>query len=307
MRLLLALCILLTLTGCAGIETGHQWDPAASPPPAKLQPTARIDSDKINESSGIIRSRNYDDVYWTHNDSGDAARIYAIRRDGTQIVPEWTRRVGFDYQGVAIGGAVNIDWEDIASDADGNLYIGAFGNNANARRDLGIYVLPEPNPFEAVQARPLKLISFRWEDQTAFPPEQRNFDCEAMVVFDGEVYLLTKHRSDANTKLYRLESQDPNYQNIARLIGTFPLTGPVTAADISADGRRLAVLAIGAVYIFEGKPGHWFSGSVTHLPVAIGQCEAITFIDPETLMMTNEGRDIFEVQTDSLVPLPFSI
>ena len=44
--------------------------------------TARIGSPAISESSGIIKSRSHDDVYWTHNDSGHAPVLFAINLDG---------------------------------------------------------------------------------------------------------------------------------------------------------------------------------------------------------------------------------
>ena len=49
------------------------------------------------------------------------------------------------YPGVRLDGAANFDWEDIAIDGE-TLYVPDMGNNGNARRDLGVYVLPEPNP-----------------------------------------------------------------------------------------------------------------------------------------------------------------
>ena len=81
------------------------------------------------------------DVFWTHNDSGDAARVFATDRDGKLIQPDW---YGGDYEGLKIKGAYNIDWEDIAIDNKGNLVIGAFGNNGNARRDLCLYLILNP-------------------------------------------------------------------------------------------------------------------------------------------------------------------
>ena len=54
-----------------------------------LIPYALIDFDEIVESSGIIKSKKYPGVFWTHNDSGDSARIFAITEDGKIIKPKW--------------------------------------------------------------------------------------------------------------------------------------------------------------------------------------------------------------------------
>ena len=58
---------------------------------------AKFVSSMINESSGIVRGRINADVYWTHNDSGDAARLFAVTRDGVLIKPVWFEG---DYEGI---------------------------------------------------------------------------------------------------------------------------------------------------------------------------------------------------------------
>src|SRR5262245_57051971 len=45
----------------------------------------RLDAREISESSGIVESRRYPGVYWTHNDSGNGAEIFAITREGKLI------------------------------------------------------------------------------------------------------------------------------------------------------------------------------------------------------------------------------
>ena len=94
----------------------------------------RMESDEIRESSGLVKSRTYPGVFWTHNDSGDTPRIFAISAEG-ELVAE-----------VAVEDADHLDWEDIAVDDSGHLYVGDFGNNLNTRRDLVVYRMPEPDP-----------------------------------------------------------------------------------------------------------------------------------------------------------------
>src|SRR4051812_12104938 len=45
----------------------------------------KIESPGVKESSGIVASRQFKDVFWTHNDSGNAPVIYAITREGKAI------------------------------------------------------------------------------------------------------------------------------------------------------------------------------------------------------------------------------
>ena len=76
----------------------------------------KIDSKRVAESSGIVESRRHPGVFWTHNDKGNAAVIYAIRRDGEMV-------------GQFKVDAKNDDWEDISTDDEGHLYIARTGNN----------------------------------------------------------------------------------------------------------------------------------------------------------------------------------
>ncbi len=292
------------LTGCASLNPVQQ-NPVFSveipgDEPNELASYGRMEFEPISESSGIVKSPLWDNVYWTLNDSGDEARIFAVRRDGEIVRPEWTVESGYDYQGIKIPDAVNIDWEDIAVDDSGNLAIGAFGNNGSQRRDLSIYILAEPYPEDVIAATTTKRIMFRYPDQTSFPMEQKNFDCEAFFFANGKYYFLTKHRSDKHTKLYRMDRTELFTLNDLTLLGEFDVNGYVTAADaIATDkGNRLAVLTYHAVWIFETKDGSddYFNGSVLWYPIKAKQCEGICFDNADTLIITNEQRDIYELK-----------
>ncbi|MCS4143067.1 hypothetical protein GGQ15_003470, partial [Salinibacter ruber] len=51
---------------------------AQSPDSTVLNRTGRVAHTLIDETSGIVRSRWQENVWWVHNDSGDAPRIFAI-------------------------------------------------------------------------------------------------------------------------------------------------------------------------------------------------------------------------------------
>jgi len=170
-----------------------------------LEPIAQFANDLISESSGLIKSRQYSNVIWTHNDSGDIARIFAVQLDGSDKYPP-----GTDInQGIKIDHAVNIDWEDISIDGNNNLIIGDCGNNDNSRQDLCIYVVPEVDPDQITVVEEIFKYNFKYPDQNEFPPplNKRNFDCEAIFFTQGKLYLLTKHLGDKYTKLYRFNSK----------------------------------------------------------------------------------------------------
>jgi len=270
----------------------------------------------VSEMSGIAKSRVYKDVHWVHNDSGDSARVFAMRSNGTVLLPPssnyWANTAipgKQEWPGVRITGASNVDWEDIAYDGS-NLFIGDMGNNANARQDLGVYVVPEPNPGATFSIAATKFLPIRYPDQTAFPPSSWEFDCESIFYLRGKLYFVTKHRlggqlgipSDSS-KLYRLDTMHTDQPNILTKIDQISgLGGWVTAADVSEDGTKLVILcqAVGqSVWVFDATAAgdKFFSGTKRKIPLSgLQQCEGICFEGNDRALFTNEQREIFRLK-----------
>ena len=58
---------------------------AGGPVIARVQAVGRVETDAITELSGLAASRTRDGVFYTHNDSGDGARFFAIDRTGALL------------------------------------------------------------------------------------------------------------------------------------------------------------------------------------------------------------------------------
>ncbi len=256
-----------------------------------LKQYSSLSYSSISESSRIVRSRSDPGRYWTHNDSGDFARIFPVDEQGNIIKTH-----------VRIKGAANRDWEDIAADDEGRLFIADIGNNFNTRKDLGIYIIDEPDPAAGRVAEGARRIPVHYPDQDAFPPAKKNFDAEALFWARGRIYVLTKHRSDTYTTLYRLDSLEETTSNALTRLATFDTGGQVTGADASPDGNRIVLLTYASVWMFEADTDDYFRGKVWWLPIAARQCEGICF-DGTDIMITNEQRQIFRVAVDQLIPL----
>ncbi|PSQ80047.1 MAG: hypothetical protein BRD40_04865 [Bacteroidetes bacterium QS_1_65_9] len=273
--------------------------------------------------SGIVRSRWQENVWWVHNDSGDEPRLFAIDSTGSVHVAPWhtddyAAGAGADsseklaWPGVQLGAAAHIDYEDITVE-DSTLYLGDIGNNGNARRDLGIYVLREPFHYDR-RTRPVKHLPIAYPDQDAFPAEQWHFDAEALFADDGTLYVLTKHREGQQieelapgTTLYRLDSERPHRVNVLTKIDEHDSIPPPTAAALSPSGDRLAVASYGEVWIFPrpDQADRWLSTTPTRISLSDGrakQLEAVTWDGLNTLRLTNEQRDVFILPLDSMCP-----
>lgn len=98
---------------------------------------------------------------------------------------------------LVVRGVNKRDWEDLASDPKGNLYIGDFGNNNNNRKDQKILILQNVEQLTVDSITP-EVINIVYANQTDFPPAApfRNFDMEAMVWAHDSLHLFSKNRTD---------------------------------------------------------------------------------------------------------------
>lgn len=282
-----ALCVAVA-AGAAPLPAPPITLPAISP--VALQPAARLEGPPhAREVSGIVASRQWPGVFWAHNDSGDETRVYPVGRDGRL---QTSARQG-DRTGVLIGGVINSDWEAIALDASGHLIIADVGNNSNGRRDLALHYVIEPEPTAGFTGL-LKSVFVRYPEQREWPAPKHdfNYDCEGVFTKGDTVYLVTKRRSDSLTRLYRLDDPQTGRVNTLTALADFDVRGRVTGADVSPDGRRLAVLTYNAIWLFEAAtPGgdDWFAGAVWWLPFSGAPgAEGICFDGGETLLVAAE-------------------
>jgi hypothetical protein len=311
-----SVCCVLAVASVSALL--HAQDAA----PALFQPVvhARVESVPIDEMSGIVKSRRHPDTYWVHNDSGDSARIFAIRSDGSSVLPTFSRFSFYgdaeqdgkkQWQGFEVLYAENVDWEDIALD-ENYLYLADVGNNLNARRNLVIYAASEIDPTASTRSAVVQKWAVHYPEQQEFPPGNWHYDSESLFASDGQLYLITKHRKagnlntfEAGANLYRLDTRHTDQSNALTLVDSSALITAATGADVSPDGQTLAVISYEDLFLFD-KPASgdaWLSSTHRRIPLdrsITRQAEAIAWEDADTLLVTNEGRDIFRIDVDGL-------
>lgn len=231
-----------------------------------------------NESSGLAKVKGRDS-FWTQNDSGGQPELYEIDSSGKLLSTK------------KIADAQNTDWEDLATDKDGTIYIGDFGNNGNARRTLDVYkVLADKSRAEK--------ITFSYADQNAFPPspDKLNYDCEAFFYSKNNLYLFSKNRSTSNhyVRLYELPTKTGNHSISPK--DSIQIKTQVTSADISPDGKTFALLTYGKILLFGTENGSInFKRPLRCLKFAKKQVEALIFLTNSDMMITNEQGQIFRI------------
>ncbi|GGK58392.1 hypothetical protein ACD591_16005 [Rufibacter glacialis] len=238
---------------------------------------SKMGKKSVPESSGLETSS--DGNYWTHPDAGNEAVLYKINQSGELL------------ETMNVQGAKNNDWEDVARGSDGFLYIGDMGNNENTRQDLQILKVDEK------AKKVVGTIPFKYADQTEFPPSKQNlnFDVEGFLMHNNAFYLFTKNRGKSDwVKLYKVANQTGASQTVQPL-DSLQITTKITAADISPNGRHIALLGEGWVYLFEADtPEGVFKGKKEQIPLGkVGQAEGLVFVNDTDMMISNEAGRLF--------------
>ncbi|MHC4399490.1 MAG: SHD1 domain-containing protein [Planctomycetota bacterium] len=269
-------------------EEAAKSAPAPTPPGripyAAARRLATLANGSVDESSGLACSRRRAGLFWTHNDSGDDARIYLFDTEGR------------DLGSCALKGVQAFDWEDLASfEADGkkHLLVCDVGNNGLAAAVQILYLVEEP-PCDAEQGVTVRELPVVQTVYYSYEDDHRN--CEAVAVDPTTKTLLfvTKER-EAKCYAYALPWPEGNPKKalVARRIGTLELP-LVTSMDVSPDGRRAVVLTYGNAYEFVREEDEDWAAAFARPPRELVmprrlQGETICYgLDGKTLYLTSE-------------------
>ena len=207
--------------------------PAYSPP----RGIAQLDDQRIDEASGIVASRRNQDLYYINNDSGDQPRVFLVDRVGK------TRLT------ITLSGARHVDYEDIAiapADKPGefDVCVADIGDNEAKRNDLVIYRFAEVDA--AAHDETVSVTPRAYRISYAGGPA----NAEALFVHPqtGNGYIVTKRDDGAPADVYELPAPWPlrgvtKLRKVAevKVKGRSAFERLITAADISPDGRRIAL------------------------------------------------------------------
>ncbi|GMR01963.1 MAG: hypothetical protein BMS9Abin20_0287 [Acidimicrobiia bacterium] len=234
--------------------------PATLPPDAtacgvyaSIVDVGTVASKALVEASGLAVSRTTPGVLWSHNDSGDTARLYAFDTSGSDLGV-------FD-----LPDALAFDWEDMAAgpgpDGAGSyLYVGGIGDNYNIRRGkIAVYRVPDVDPttmtgsFEEVVT-----LKYRYPDGSP--------NAEAILIdpIEPALYVITKAKTEAF--VYKGSLTPTGEESELELVTTLFLDAEVTAADISWDGGVIALRGYRTVWMWQRAAGSSIAESLSTEP-----------------------------------------
>jgi hypothetical protein len=202
---------------------------------------------RITESSGVVASSLRDGVFFTHNDSGDSARFFAVDEQGCTLST-------FNLAGVTA-----VDIEDIAR-SDDDLWLADIGDNNYARPNVVVHRVAEP-PMDnsatnrsSTGCRAADEVSVAAESFTLQYPDHAQ-DAETLLAdpANGQLFIVTKTPLGASFVYAAPEHLRSDVVNVLTPVGAIafppsttydrPLvpSSPGTQQAFDLAGRQLAV------------------------------------------------------------------
>jgi hypothetical protein len=256
--------------------------PAAAQQVEGAEVVVRLQDPRIQESSGLAGSRRHPEVLWTHNDSGDGPRLYALGADGRTLAT------------LTLAGVQARDWEAMAAGRDDRgrpaLFVGDIGDNLDAWPEVAVYRVTEP-----ARLGDATVAAARYRLRYADGP--RNAEALLVDPRSNRLYVATKEPDGGG--LYRaparLRTDQPNL--LHRVARVPPL---VTDGAFAPDGRSFVLRDYQSAYVYTA-PGR----RVGELPLPLQeQGESLTVsADGRSVLVGSEGVNS-EVWR---VPLPASV
>ena len=250
-------------------------------------------NDVLSEPSGInvhynTGSGNFE--YWAHNDYGNPDSIFSFQLSDLNSMTR-ILHVDHDY----------IDWEDMAHDDEGNIYLADFGNFVGPT-EYHVIKIPNPNSYTGDPPM-LDTINFEF-------PFNGIKDNEAILYFNDSLYIFTKRIDtlqnpsliEGLTYCFRIPAipEPGGGSYLAELVGDFNTYLPgdtsagtyrVTGADISPDGKKLVLITYERVWVFSCFEGSaFFDGTVSKFRIPFRQYEGVAFINNHEVVITKEGN-----------------
>ena len=283
MRVAAALAAQLVAVPLAA-QTGWRYEAPAGNPH-----TVPFANRQLTESSGVAASRTRPGLLWTFNDSGNDPILFA------------TDTLGRDLGAFRVAGATNEDWEAMALGPCGTrqcLFVGDIGDNAERRRDVVIYRVPEPRLGGGGRTRrataPATALHVRYPDGP--------HDAESLILSRaGDLFIITK--DGKHPRLYRIPAAAwrTGRPTTADSLGPLPIETDmksfrlVTDAALAPDGIRVAVRTYREIYFLRLAGRRLVPDDPPRACDTFGlqiQGEGIDWLDQHTLVLTSESAFI---------------
>jgi hypothetical protein len=256
--------------------------PAAAQQVEGAEVVVRLEDPRILESSGLALSPRHRAVLWTHNDSGDRPRLYAVGPDGRTLAT------------LTLAGVQARDWEAMAAGRDDHgrpaLFVGDIGDNLDHWPEVAVYRVAEP-----ARLRDATVPAVRYRLRYADGP--RNAEALLVDPRSNRLYVATKDPDGGG--LYRAPARLRTDQvNLLRRVARVPPV--ITDGAFLPGGRGLVLRDYQSAYVY-AAPGR-----------RVGALPLPPQYQGESITVSSDGRSVL-VGSEGLgsevwrVPLPASV
>ncbi|MFK8111285.1 MAG: hypothetical protein AB8B91_03760 [Rubripirellula sp.] len=280
----ISLFLIMAETGLLSAEeTKSRSHIADGTDPSGVRNVVSLDVEDLSESSGLAISRVRDGHYWSHNDSGGEARLFAFDRSGDRTGKLELKSVDAD------------DWEDMASyneDGVARLLVADCGDNQERRKKIRLYLFDEPDPKKSVRIKSFQTLEVTYPDGPV--------NCEAVAVdMKRREILLTAKSVLPIAGVFKValpprQDESKRQKVQARRVLNIPLP-MVTAMDINPINGDIWIISYFQAFRFRAsRPSATTANQLRTTPTAFElprwkQIEAVAVDSSGDLWMTSEG------------------
>lgn len=211
------------------------------------------------------------DIVWTIQDAGNSNNLFGLNEKGHII------------KNIDISNTKNIDWEDLTSDSECNIYIGDFGNNSKKRETFSILKIKHDDLTK--DSTTAEIIEFK------LPKDVKSKDFEAFFLLKNLFYLVSKENKKFD--VFTVPNSIGKHQAVLR--SSYNLDGKnnkITSADISDDGKTVILLNHDKLWKLSNfKNDDFFSGDIEKLSFKHdSQKEGVSFKTNSKVFITDERQ-----------------
>ena len=236
--------------------------PASAQEVEGAEVVARLEDPRIQESSGLALSRRHPEVLWTHNDSGDGPRLYAVGADGRTVAT------------LTLAGVEARDWEAMAAGRDDRgrpaLFVADIGDNLDHWPEVAVYRVAEP-----ARLRDATVPAVRYRLRYADGP--RNAEALLVDPRSNRLYVATKDPDGGG--LYRAPARLRTDQlNVLHRVARVPPV--ITDGAFLPDGRGFVLRDYQGAHVY-AAPGR-----------RVGELDLPPQYQGESLTVSADGRSV---------------
>jgi hypothetical protein len=296
----LAVGVSLALLSAAPAAHGQQ-DAAGCQTWKPGQVTGALDRGDINEASGLAASARNEGLLWTHNDSGDRPRVFAITPSG---------RVLASYR---LLGAKAWDWEDIAVSGDGHgggpyIYAADIGDNRLVRPFVVVYRVEEPAVSASPQMRDLEGTK---AFELVYPDGPHNAEVLLVDPRSGDLFIVTKDFDSGTSRVYRSSfPHDAGRRRLLEDVGRVQFPGSrardiaATGGDVSSRGDRILIRTYTRTFVWSRNRDESLAHALMTVPCSTATVGFGLPIDQyESIAFSRDGQSYYTLGEGSGSPL----